>query len=268
MALLESKSKDGAHTLVYDDRPRARNRYRLDGEPVVGTTTFLKAAYPTPEALISWRSGKAAEYTWDKLASMGEVTESLREATIKEAKQAWRKDAQDAAGIGTIVHEYAELSSLGKHEDSVKLLSKHEGTEFWNEILNAVQKVDEFLAQTKDEILLTEAMVASPKHGYAGRFDRLVKRDGKVIISDFKTSKAFYLEQFIQDAAYSIAIKEWLDIDVTGFEVIRFGKQGGTFEQLLISEPSEIEELKAAAIRCKAVYDSIRRWEQDERFKR
>jgi hypothetical protein len=251
----QTTSVDGK-VLLYKEKSHA---YFLDGERIPSVTTFIRAGWPTPEPLINWKIGKAAEYVYD--------TEGPKAEVLKAARTAWKKDTAEAAGIGSIVHDYAHLSSLGKEEEAHAVLAKHEGTPEWYAIQNAVYKVDQFLEQTKDEIVLLETMVASPTHRFAGRFDRLVKRDGKIIITDYKTSKGFYYEQFIQDGAYSIALEEWLGIYVQGYEVIRFGKEGGDFEQLLITDWDELEEFRQAALRCLDNYRFLNRWGRDERFK-
>jgi hypothetical protein len=280
MALIESRS--GENVLVFDDRPNARQRYKLNGEPVVGVTTFLDAGMPTPEPLINWKIGKASEYVWSEIAYSDETPGSEwfpkdsvfpakdkdRADILKAARTAWKKDTAEAAGIGSIVHDYAHLSSLGRNDEAIEALSDHVGTPEWNQIQNAVYKVDQFLAQTKDEIILLETMVASPRYRFAGRLDRLVKRDGKIIITDYKTSKGFYLKNFVQEAAYAIALEEWLGIQVQGYEVIRFGKEGGDFEQLLITDWDELEEFRQAALRCLDNYRFLSRWGRDSRFKR
>lgn len=247
--------------MVFDDRPTAKVRYKLNGFAVPSVTTFIKAGLPTSEQLIGWKIGKGAEFAHDN------VNKFPRENVIKAAKAAWKTSTEEAQGVGVAIHSYAELSSLGKHEEALAELQKSKDSPQWDEILSAAHKVDEFMAQNNDVMLHTEAIVASSKHGFAGRFDRLVRRGGYTIMSDFKTSKSFYVEQFIQDAAYAIAVEEWLDIKVNAFEVIRFGKVGGDFKQLLITEPQEVARLKAQALRCLDTYNEIKLWSKDERFK-
>ncbi len=255
MAFLSSIS--GTHELVFDDRPTTKKRYTLNGVVVPGVTTLIKAGLPTPEPLQNWKIGIGAEYV---------LANPKDPEVIKNAKQAWKKESEEAASIGIVVHDYAELVSLKKPEEALEMLAKHEGSAHWGGILAAVHKVDEFNKENEDEILFTETLVASPKYKFAGRFDRLVRRNGKVIISDYKTSKSFYVEQFIQDAAYSIAISEWLGIEVEGFEVLRFGKEGGDFEPLLIDSISERMSLMQQALTCLDTYKFMKEWNKDPRF--
>ncbi len=263
MAFISSKSFDGKHEVVYDGRPTAKQRYKLNGKAVVGVTTMVKAGLPTPEPLQGWKIGKGAEYVWDQFML---DERAAKVDMVKAAKTAWKSDLEAAAGIGVIVHDYAELVSLKKHEAALEMLAKHEGSEHWGGILSAIHKVDEFNKDNKDEIIATETIVGSPNYGFAGRFDRLVRRNGVVIISDYKTSGGFYVEQFIQDAAYSIAISEWMNLKVEGFEVIRFAKDGGDYQQLLISDKDEIKMLQDQALRCLETYQCLKKFNNDKRF--
>lgn len=263
MSLISSKSFDGLHEAIFDDRPRARNRYKLNGKPTVGVTTAIKAGMPTPEALINWKIGEGAKFVWNKALDPDDYD---IDDLVKQSKFAYKKASEDAAGIGTIVHEYAYLVSLKQEKEALQMLAKHEESPFWNEIVNAVYKVDSFNEQHKDEIVALETMVASPTYGVVGRFDRLVRRNGLLIISDYKTSKGFYLEQFVQDALYSICIKEWLGLEVGGYEVIRFGKEGGDFQPLLITDPQELASFRQMGLRCLENYEWLKNWNKDSRF--
>lgn len=266
MALISSKSINGVDEVIFNDAPKARPRYKLNGTGVPGVTTLIKSGYPTSEGLVTWKMTKAAEYVWDNRHRDDEEDQIAKNALIKRAKTAWKDEADEAAGIGVAIHNYAELSSLGKREEAVRGLSAYEKSGQWNEIVNACYKVDDFMKQNKDEIIATEQIVGSTKYQYAGRFDRLVRRGKLVIMSDYKTSKSFYIDQFIQDAAYAIAVEEWLGLKVDGFEVVRFGKEGGDFESRLITELSEVDSLKQQALRCLDTFRFAQVWGKDERF--
>lgn len=270
MSITTVKDKSGLHEVSYDDKPTARYRYKLDGKAVPGATTFTKGGYPTSLGLVNWKIMEGSEYSCNKVFELLEkqkYDEDAQKQIIRESKDAWKISAEEQAGIGTIVHDYAYLSSLKRDEEALEMLSEHEGTPQWDKILNAVYKVDNFNKENKDEILHLETIVGSIAYQFAGRFDRLVLRNGLNILSDYKTSGDFYIDQFIQDGAYAIAIEEWLGIKVDGFEVIRFGKEDGDFESLLITEPNEVEELKKSALRCLDTYNFVKKWAKDKRFK-
>jgi len=254
-----STSFDGLHTIEFNE---GSHRYKLDGKACVGTTTFIKEGYPTSQALISWTAGQAATYVWDVLQAGGEPD---RDETIKAAKQAHRPVAAAAAAIGTLVHDYAYWTELKRPDEVVKIketVGVHPDKE---KIQNGIDKFVAWRETNEDEIVLSEALIASPLYKYCGKFDRLARRDGRLILSDFKTSGGIYPEMFLQLAAYRIAIKEWLGLDVSGLEILRFGKEDGELHSLLIDDPNEISMFEKQVIRCRET-DDFRRIEKDERF--
>jgi hypothetical protein len=273
-------SQKDDHQLEFDE---AKHRYTLDGNRVPGATTFGKGGYPTSEQLIGWQVAQGAIYTAaiiqrlrrEKLSRV--IEGELLAAIIKRSKKASAKVSKRAAGIGTIVHDYAYLVELGRTREALQMLSEHENHPDWQKINNGVKKYEEWHAQNKGETVLLEAIVASVVHQFGGKFDHLSVRNGLLILSDYKTSNGIYVDMFIQLASYAIAIEEWLDkwfaqynlpLKVGGLEILRFGKEAGDdFQPLLITDPQEIEQLKAQAIRCRDTYRFRLRWESDKRFK-
>lgn len=268
------------HILEFDE---AKHRYTLDGNRVPGSTTFGKGGYPTSEQLIGWQVVQGAIYTAAIIQRLRRentkrvIGGELLAAIIKRSKKASAKVSKRAAGIGTIVHDFAYLTELGRTREALQMLSEHENHPDWQKINNGVKKYEEWHAQNKGETVLLEAIVASVVHQFGGKFDHLSVRNGVLILSDYKTSNGIYVDQFIQLASYAIAIEEWLDkwlaqyglpLKVGGLEVLRFGKENGDdFHPLLITNPEEIEQLKYQAIRCRQTYKFRLAWENDKRFK-
>lgn len=269
------------HILLFDEE---KHRYTLDGNRIPGATTFGKGGYPTSEQLVSWMIGQGAEYACTKLIEEatheGNFVEwpdnEKQKEIIKAAKTAHRIKAEEAAGIGTIVHDYAYLVELGRVREALQMLSEHESSPNWGKINNGVKKYEGWHEQNKGETVLLEAIVASIVHQFGGKFDHLSFRNGLLILSDYKTSNGIYVDQFIQLASYAIAIEEWLDkwlaqynlpLKVGGLEILRFGKEEGELQQLLVTNLEEIEQLKLQAIRCRQTYKFRLAWESDKRFK-
>jgi hypothetical protein len=248
-----------------------KHRYALNGEHAPGVTTFIKAGYPESFNLSNWKIGQGAEYVMKLLKRMGrekplKIDDKVSEQLIKRAKKAYQKEAKEAAGIGSIVHDYAYLVELGRLHEATDMLKKHKDTDQWDKIINGVRKFESWYKENMDELINSEQIVASVEHSYAGKFDRLAKRDGIFILSDFKTSNGIYIDQFIQLAAYRLAIKEWLNINIGALEILRFGKEDGNFHTLLINDKEEIQTLTEQAIRCRQTYQ-FRKLENDKRFK-
>lgn len=274
------RSEHDGHILEFDE---VKHRYTLDGNRIPGTTTFGKNGYPTSEQLIGWEIAQGAKYMAAMIQRLRKykperiISGELLERLVKKSKKAHSKVAKRAAGIGTIVHDYAYLVEIGKPGEAMQMLSKHEKHADWEKINNGINKYNEWHAQNKGDTVLLEAIVASVVHQFGGKFDHLSLRNGLLILSDYKTSNGIYVDQFIQLAAYAIAIEEWLDkwlaqyglpLKVGGLEILRFGKENGDdFHPLLITNPLEIEHLKQQAIRCRQTYRFRLSWESDRRFK-
>lgn len=278
--VLTSKSYDGKHVIQFNEKS---HRYKLDGEACTGATTFIKAAYPTSMGLISWMKGQAINHLWNELmvqdeSSMwwrykprsgeGGIAEDTRIELFKAAKNADKKPAQEAADIGTLLHDYAYLSELKKVDEAKRLYDQiiQLPEDSKGKILNGIRQFEDWKAKTPDELVKSEELIASPTHMFCGKFDRLARRNGKLILGDFKSSNSIYLEHYIQLGAYSIAIREWLGLNVEGLEIIRFGKEDGEFETLLVDNPKEIKMFEEQAIRCRQTFE-FRKLEEDARWK-
>ncbi len=284
--MLIQSQKDG-HFLTFDD---VRHKYILDGNHVPGGSTFTKGGYPTSEGLISWSMGRAASFAAEKAWELGAAGEKMTQvavkALVKEAKKRPGELATEAAAIGTIVHDYAywyEKRDAAKVAEIKTLAEAHPDRE---KIENGVGLFLQWHENTKDTLVASEEIVALPcnNHGedigehrlchcYAGKFDRLAMRPGVgLVLGDFKTSSGIYVEQFLQEGAYTPAIEYWLDAKlggetIRGLEILRFGKEDGKFEALLIKDPDEIKAIVRQALVCRMTYSFRRKWEMDKRFK-
>jgi len=273
--IFTSTSFDGKHKIQFKE---SSHRYKWIcachvKKPSTGVTTFIKGGYPTSMGLISWMKGQSIEFIikwFEKRGNtdLSRLTEKERETLIREAKAADKGVAQEAADIGTLVHDFAYLTELGNEGEAQNLYGQILALpeEVKEKVINGV---DKFKAWKKihadDELELSETLVASPICLFCGKFDRLVKRKGRRILGDFKTSKSMYLDQFIQLAAYRMAIKEWLGLTVDGLEVLRFGKDDGNFETLLVDDPTELRKFEDQAIRCRATHE-FKKLENDPRW--
>lgn len=276
--LAVNKSKDGKHTIQFNE---ASHRYKLDGKACVGTTTMVKAGFPTAMGLISWMKGQSLNALWEKIMVPSNVSahwnlrseygqgiaEDERIQLFKAAKKADEKTAQEAADIGTLMHDYAYLTETGKFAEAAFLAEQVSKLplEVRTKVTNGIEKFKRWKVTNDDKLIASETLVASPTHLFCGKFDRLAERNGVLILDDFKSSNNIYLEHFIQLGAYSIAIREWMGLKVEAFEILRFGKDNGEFEPMLISDPKEIAIFENQAIRCRETYE-FRKLEQDPRF--
>lgn len=264
-SVLMAKSHDGKHSIQFSE---SSHRYKLNGKPCVGVTTFVKSGLPTSMGLIQWFKGQSIEHTFNWFLQRGNVqniTEEEKKELFKAAKAADQKTSQEAADCGTLIHDYCYLTELGKTHEAQSLYDQFLSLPVKDKLINGIEKFKAWKEENKDELVASETLVASPVHMFCGKFDRLARRNGKLILSDFKTSGSIYLDQYVQLGAYSLAISEWLNMRVDGLEVLRFGKEDGEFETLLIDDPAEMRMFEEQAIRCRQTHEFLK-MNTDPRF--
>ncbi len=292
--IMESKSFDGRHLVQLNE---SSHRYKLfpngdkKGFQAVGVTTFTKGGWPTSMGLTTWMKNQTAEALFSSMTVPGEkgfmpreifpITDDAKKLLVKTAKEADKATAQEAADIGTVTHGYAELHSLGKIKEADELLEMVKGVEAWPLIESCTRKYKEWAATNRGELVMAEGLAAyiCLKHRdpekpnedkeclcYCGKFDRLDRINGKLRLRDYKTSKDIFAEQFIQLGGYRAAIKTWYNFDVHEFEVLRFGKDDGSFDPMVIEIPKEVELFQKAAFRCRRNYNDIKFFNNDPRW--
>jgi hypothetical protein len=248
----------------------------LDGKQACGVTTFIKGGYPTSQGLISWQKGQALEYLWNAIAAHTEpggmmvspafIIPEAKAEMFKAAKAADRAVSQEAADIGTLIHEYAFLYETQGDKDALSATVAQLPPEPRQKIYNGIEKFKAWRATVDDRLQSVEQLVASPEHLFCGKFDKLAYRGGKLILSDYKSSKSIYLEMFVQLGAYALAIEEWLGLRVEGLEILRFGKEDGEFETMLVDDKDEIRLFREQAVRCRQTYE-FTKMNSDSRWK-
>lgn len=269
-----SRSFDGKHVIEFSE---TSHRYKLDGKAAVGVTTFLKAGYPTSQGLIYWQKEQTFNSLFGNLTVPGDdgfypregfwpVNDEGRLELFKTALAADRAVSQEAADVGTVIHEYAFLYETGG--DIAKLDAQINGfsEDIRTMVVNGINKFKSWRLLNPDKLTAVETLVGSPTHLFCGKFDKLAIRDGVLVLSDYKSSKSIYLDMFIQLAAYRLAIKEWMGLDVGALEILRFGKEDGEFETMLVNDPAEIQTFTEQAIRCRQTHE-FRKLENDVRWK-
>jgi hypothetical protein len=228
------ESVSGGNILLFDSE---KHTYKLNGEYTYGVTTINKKGYPISPHLLRWMMARG----------------------IKKSK----KEAEEAASIGKLVHSYAE--NYEHHKKTPDDL--HDNIIFHKDkalVLNCIKKFRRWERENQDKLIGSEGLVASVEYNFAGTFDRLAQRKNEVVLSDFKTSSGIYTEQFIQISAYALALWEWRKIKVDVLEVIRFGKDSGEFETKQISNIKQIVELQEQFIRNLHTMRFIENWDAKE----
>lgn len=108
---------------------------------------------------------------------------------------------RDKAGKrGTVAHK--QLERYGKDGTPLNLGEADEAARGY------VRGAARLVIEERPRILATEVMVWSEQHGFAGTFDALVEKDGRLGLWDYKTSKRVYDSHHLQLGAYEGARRD------------------------------------------------------------
>jgi len=158
-------------------------RHPKTGELVPSVTNVIGVL--DKPALKFWAASQVAERAYDMRDSLLKLE---RDEAITILKQApWRTSTR-AANRGTTIHAYLEARMLGLTPEVVD-----------GEALRYRDAAEAWLDEWQPEVIGTELTVFGPD--YAGTGDLWCRRNGKVAVVDFKTSKAIYSEAALQIAA-------------------------------------------------------------------
>ena len=178
---------------------KGRHRYYLDGERVPGVTTVLgDDGLPKPH-LKRWGERIVAEAAWKHREAVMAMSE--REA-VDFLKRAPYRILSEKAALGTAVHAATARYVRGDSAPSEGLSDGAYG--YFNAALR-------YLKEQRVEVLLSECMVYSRQHRYAGTLDLQILARRRALdlapveINDFKTSKAVYPDVALQLVAYARA---------------------------------------------------------------
>ena len=123
-------------------------------------------------------------------------------------------ELKKAGDTGTSLHDLAELYILEKDyelpDDPIAIHCFQQFVEWWDSI--------------DCEVIWTEKKYTSKKLNIGGCPDLLIKKDGKYILVDLKTSKAVYSDMIIQLSCYAELIKENDGIEIDRAVIVRFPK--------------------------------------------
>lgn len=172
-------------------RFQRRNRgsghsYTLDGAPIPGVTTVLKAL--SKPGLIEWAARTAAEFAGDHWAELAELPTSERVNAIRTAHH---KRNESARTRGTRIHTYGALLAGGTT------------VEVPAELAAPVHAYARFLDAWRIQPVATECPCVNVTYGYGGTFDAIGESPllGGAVMLDIKTGGVF-AEAALQLAAY------------------------------------------------------------------
>lgn len=171
--------------------------YWEDGRPYVSVTTALGVI--AKDALTYW-SNKQVYWAMVLDPSLGE----------KEALAAPYRKSKVAMLRGTMVHDAVE------HYKHTKTYLQ--GLE--EPFKTYIKAFYQWMIDNDVEVLVHEKSIISPRYGYAGTFDLLVRfrQSGKIMVVDIKTGKNIYEDVFLQLSAYRAALIEEGIFDKLGID--------------------------------------------------
>lgn len=181
-------------TLVRLNRGK-NHSYKLDGKPVQGVTTLISKGMPKP-AMPYWSARTVAEFVADTPTDVLCAYRQLgRDGMVKVLKDVPWTRRDEAAARGTEVHALADLLARGERVDVPDHIAGH------------VESAVRFLDDWRIAPVLTETLVGSRAHWYAGTLDVVADLpDGRRAILDYKTSASgIWPETALQLAAYRLA---------------------------------------------------------------
>lgn len=224
-------SKVDGHILKYFD---SSHRYYLDGKSVKSVTGVAEG-YPKGDVLSTWKTEQGVTYAikqtndyWKKKGQCLAFSSNDCKQVIDDSKTAYTRVTKRAAAIGTLIHDYAYSLQNSDTVSIEKILRQIETHKDRTKLGHAKCAVDSWWKSHTDEIILSEKICASIDLQIAGRFDAVIKRNGKYGIRDYKTSKRIYIDHFQQCAGYGIMVPEWYKIEPIDFyEIIHFNKETG-----------------------------------------
>lgn len=163
---------------------------------------------------------------------------SITAGTIEHIRKFWAEETDDALNTGKQLHDYLEWFSKYKMNGWEKPVFPTDE--------KARKALTGFLDwYTSHDITFIEAekLIYSREYNYVWRFDILYKIDGKLILSDWKTSKTIYPEYINQVVGYAIAYEEEHNIIVDWVSINRFDKESWEFDSFTVlkDDPVYIE---------------------------
>jgi hypothetical protein len=197
---------------------------------LVPSVTTITGVINKP-ALVGWAVKMTAEYAEREFRSLwvrtkGKPDEIKVMSIFRDAKRAHRDHTQDAANIGTIVHNWAEAYAKGENPAFPTNVQARAG----------VDAFLDWLGSHDVQWIANEAKIYSRKYRYAGTLDADAMVGGERCIVDFKTSAAVWPEMRLQTAAYQAAREEELGIKYARRWIVRFPKDGSAFEAVPLTD--------------------------------
>jgi len=221
------------YTLTYDPEAHVYTLEKDGEKRVLPSVTRVLSSLAKPK-VSAWAMDTLVQHVLDNYYPGMSLEEMA--LVLQEARQRPTQESQKATDTGSEVHDWIE----GFLQGIPRGVPVEPG---------AKRAVESFLSWWHERpraFLLSEAIVAHPPLGYAGKVD-LVLEDGTLV--DFKTSRALYPEYRLQLGGYALALEWWEGIAPTRGLLVRIGKDG-----TLETQEVDLEEAKRVFAHLVEVY--------------
>jgi len=198
-------------TIEFDEE---KHRYTINGRIIVFVTQ-VTGIIDKSGPLIGWAVKLFREFLLKKL----NAGEPITEEAIHEGSRQHAIKKQEAADIGTQIHEWVNQYITGKKPPIPEI----------EQVKNGVLAFLKWIDENKVKFLASEEIVYSKKHDFAGILDAEAIVNKERCIVDFKSSNGIYNEMFYQVAAYQCAKEEMTKKKYDTRWIIQFGKDTGEF---------------------------------------
>lgn len=184
--------------------------YPIDGQQYPSVTTVLGIvdksgplmAWAVKEQDKAWAAAVLEGFTHPELVGASSEKILAFIGTAMHRVKAGQKKTEQAGVIGTAAHAWIEWECRRR-------MGEDAGTE--PEIPDAARVAtmawEDWAKEVEFEPLVLERTVYHPKWGYAGTLDWIGRVKGKVVLGDYKTSRAVYPEAYLQNIAYREAYR-------------------------------------------------------------
>lgn len=173
-----------------------------DGTHLMSVTTIIEHGIPKP-GLVHWAAIEVARCALDAIPRLARLRgETAREDTYQWLRRAAERKRDEAADLGSTIHDHLEARVLGAPTPRPT-----------DEQRPFIAAFDRFLDEHQPEFHAAEMVVANPDDGWAGKLDvamQLPRYGPAILLGDWKTGRKVYDEAALQLSAYRRASCGWL----------------------------------------------------------
>ena len=231
---------------ILGDYPKNAQKQNINGKrhyiipgysdkPLISVTTIVKDVIDKP-GLVHWAKKIGLTTVEETLKdNLGKTItlDLIKEFQVK-SKNSIEKTSTSAADYGTYAHYLIESIIKGENPQIPK------------EYEETIHAFNRWRSQFDIDIVFSEICVYSKKYSVAGTLDAIGIKDNKLILVDWKTSKALYPEYALQAGGYICCLEDMTNNKINEGWLVRFGKSSPEFEVKSIN----VENSKKAFIQA------------------